>query len=159
MVNRFKRLKTYIVCFVGTFLWLFFFFWWISDAATDLLWQLMEPAKRTENIIDLGTDVDTVWRHVIKWWYEIDIDTGWIWAQTDPSIIVKATRLLLSLVIALSLRPSLKYFSVSVPKTLETELIDEWGNAQNDERFINQDGQRVWISWKSIWNAIWKLFD
>lgn len=197
-MNRFKRLKTCIVYFVGTFLWLFFFFWWISDAASDLLWQLMEPAKRTENIIDLGTDVDTVWRHVIKWWYEIDIDTGWIGAQTDPSIIVKATRLLLSLVIALSITMILynwmmyiiqtwqwkeakdltkniafivvwiliSLFSVviitllqSVPKTLETELIDEWGNAQNDERFINQDGERIWISWKSIWHAIWKLFD
>lgn len=48
--------------------------------------------------ITIGENVNTVWNNVLKWTTEISGD----WVSSSPSIIVRATRLLLSLTIALA---------------------------------------------------------
>lgn len=93
-----NKIKFSIVYWVISFLALPFFFGWFSDAASDLLRQIMEPSKRDGSIIDIWENVTTVWNNVFKNPTEIGTDgVGKKW-----SIIVRITRLLLILTIALS---------------------------------------------------------
>lgn len=86
-------------CYI-TLITITFFLWWISNAG-DLLWQIMEPSHNSQTTINLGRNVDTVWETMLEW--SIELETGGKkWIKNWPSIIVKATRILLSLVIALS---------------------------------------------------------
>lgn len=76
------------------------FFVWFTNAANDLMRQIMQPAIDNSSTIDLWESVDAVWQNVFEHWHEIDILDGT--SQKVPSLIVKATRFLLSLVVALS---------------------------------------------------------
>ena len=97
-MKTFASVQNYIKCGIVAFLLLPFFFWGVSHAVDDLLWQLFVPAKSNDTILDLGDNVNTVWNKVIKWSTEISFD----WVSSSPSIIVKVTRLLLILIITLS---------------------------------------------------------
>lgn len=98
MTIKSNKIKFYILYLIGCFVGSSILFWWISFAADDLLWQLIEPAKQTENIIDLGENVKTVWNSVIGWSTEISID----WIGNNWSLIVRITRFILILTIALA---------------------------------------------------------
>lgn len=69
-----------------------FFAWCFVYAVDDLMRKVMEPAFNQKTYIDLWTNVNTVWKNV----FEGSIGGG-------PSIIVKITRFLLTLVVALSI--------------------------------------------------------
>lgn len=79
-----------------------FFLWWISNAG-DLLWQIMKPSYDHDTIITIWENVDTVWNAIIKWPTKVNTTThGTNWSKNN-SIIVQITKILLSLVIALSI--------------------------------------------------------
>ena len=83
-----------------TFLALPLFFGSVS-AARDLLDNLMAPTRNYATTIDLWDTEQEVWESVFhNDWVEIDIGE---WFGDSVSIIAKFTRLLLSLVVALSI--------------------------------------------------------
>ena len=97
MGKSFKSAFFYIIYSIGTLLVLPFFIGWKLHAANDLLWEIAEPAYNADNIIKAGVNKDSVWANTIRWTYEVDNE--WI---TKKSMILKITRLLLILTIALS---------------------------------------------------------
>lgn len=103
IINRIKKILKYWV--LTSFL-LSFLFIGVSHAKDDLLWQIAEPAYEWQTIVGMGKNVDIEWKKVFEWVYELDTsfeDGGLHFKPRSwPSIIVKLTRLLLSLVVALS---------------------------------------------------------
>ena len=91
-IRKNAKYLLFIVIFSASFLWC------LSEAANDLLWQIIEPAYEWDTIIKIWENVDTVWKTVIEWSTEVGK-----WIKNWPSIIVKVTRILLSFVIALSI--------------------------------------------------------
>jgi len=81
------------------------FFFWCFSKAGDLLYQLMQPSYDWETIIKIWENVNTVWTTMIEWYTD------------KPSIIVKATRILLSFVIALSITMILYNWMVYIIQT------------------------------------------
>ena len=72
-----------------------FFLWWFSNAADDLLHDIIEPAYDAGTVIKLWDNVDTVWNEVI----------GWSYVAGDgqkQSLIIRVTKFLLYLVVTLS---------------------------------------------------------
>lgn len=144
MMTKSNKTKFYILYLIGIFLSPSILFWWISFAADDLLWQLIEPSYYSNTTLDMGVNVKTVWDEVLGWSNEINIkfrkevirdENGNLlchnwpcpegctvyneekdkkemcprqhkWVNVEvwkkPSMVVKITRLLLTLVIALS---------------------------------------------------------
>jgi hypothetical protein len=98
MITRFFRIKSYIIYLIGIFLITSIFFRWTSYSADDLLEQLIEPAQQTDTIINLGENVKTVWNSIIGWSTEISID----WIGNNWSLIIRITRFILILTIALA---------------------------------------------------------
>lgn len=97
VLSKFKGNIKYLLCLT---IFSVLFFWWFSKAQDDLLWQLIEPAYRYwETIITIWESVNEVWQAVIEW-PTIEVTTSGLKSWT--SIIVKVTRILLSLIIALS---------------------------------------------------------
>ena len=93
-----KSIKYLLMITIFTLL----FFWWFSNAQ-DLLWQAIEPAYDWSTIITIWKKVSTVWKTIIEW-SDASIDIDWHWASVwkKSSLIVRVTKILLSLVIALS---------------------------------------------------------
>lgn len=78
------------------------FLTWFAKADDDLMRQIMEPAINGWATIHVWRTVNTVWKNVIEGNIEAEVDFhGW-WIKKGPSIIVRITRVLLALVIALS---------------------------------------------------------
>jgi len=144
MTIKFNKIKFYILYLIGCFVSSSVLFWWITFAADDLLWHLIEPSYYSNTTLDMGVNVKTVWDEVLGWSNEINIkfkkvvpigENGQLlchngpcpegctsydeekdkegicpwqhkWASVEvwkkPPMVVKVTRLLLSLVIALS---------------------------------------------------------
>ena len=75
---------------------------WVSYGASDLLHQIMKPSIDKDLTIDIWENRDTVWKRFFKESTRFGIDRDGIPAWKTPSIIVKVTRLLLIIVIALS---------------------------------------------------------
>lgn len=98
MKTIFKKIRKYLLLWLPSLLLLPIFWWWLSFAVDDLLWQLMTPAKEHGNIINVWENVKTVWNNVIHGSTEI----GWDWVWNPWSIVVRVTRFLLILTIALS---------------------------------------------------------
>ncbi len=98
MITRFFKIKSYIIYLIGIFLVTSIFFRWTSYSADDLLKQLIEPAQQTDTVINLGENVKTVWNSIIGWSTEISID----WIGNNWSLIVRITRFILILTIALA---------------------------------------------------------
>ena len=90
----------YAIYLIGTLFVLPFFIGWNLYAGDgDLLRQVVKPTlKDSKLMIDLWENVNRVWNNMIKWSFEISNDG----VTKKPSIIVKITRLLLILTIALS---------------------------------------------------------
>jgi len=102
-INKFKKnLKAWIL----SFFLLSFLLTGTSNAKDDLLWKIVEPSYEWETIVWMGRSVDIEWKKVFEWSYELDagFEDGefTVGAKSWPSIIVKITRLLLSLIVALS---------------------------------------------------------
>ena len=76
---------------------------WFVNADDDLMRQIMEPAVNEGATIDVWKSVNRVWKNVIEGNTEFDIDKWWLRVKNGPSIIVRVTRVLPSLIIALSI--------------------------------------------------------
>ncbi len=87
---------------LALFLLLFLCSWFIY-AEDDLMYQVMQPALCHRTNLDLWKSVNRVWKNVFEWKVAIDLSPEGTFVQEGPSIIVKVTRLLLSLVVALSI--------------------------------------------------------
>lgn len=87
---------------LALFLLLFLCSWFIY-AEDDLMYQIMQPALYERTNLDLWKSVNRVWKNVFEWKVAIDLSPEGTFVQEGPSIIVKVTRLLLSLVVALSI--------------------------------------------------------
>ena len=70
---------------------------WFVNAADDLLRQMMQPAVEEKITIDIWKNVNRAWQNVFEGWTVVG---GKI--QRRPSLIVKITRFILTLVVALS---------------------------------------------------------
>ena len=75
---------------------------WTCSAVNDLLKQVTDPADDIWITIHIWDNVGRVWKSFFEGRTEASADREWIWVRKTPSIIVKVTRLLLSLVVALS---------------------------------------------------------
>jgi len=145
MTIKSNKIKFYILYLIGCFVSSSVLFWWITFAADDFLWHLIEPSYYSNTTLGMGVNVKTVWDEVLGWSNEINIkfkkvvpigENGQLlclngpcpewctsydeekdkegicpwqhkWASVEVSwkkipMVVKVTRLLLSLVIALS---------------------------------------------------------
>lgn len=104
-----KTLKNKLKLWLLTLLLVWFFGLWTTFAA-DLLDKFMEPSNiQYETTIKVRGGVERVWRRVFEN-NNLDINVSYdpdewfdVSAWATPSLIVRATRLLLSLVIALSI--------------------------------------------------------
>lgn len=114
-----------------------FLIWWVSFGADDLLRTIMTPSIDTENIIDMWENVKTVGRHVFEGTLGSSVggDGAKVW--TSPSLIVKATRLLLILVITLSVTMILYNWMIYI---IETWNGKQWKNLITNVVYIV-----VWI--------------
>lgn len=93
--------------------------------ADDLMYQVMQPAFYEKTNIDLWKSINRVWKNVFEWKTELDLNLkGW-WVKKGPSIIVKVTRLLLSLVVALSITMILYHGMMYIVQTWQWK---EWKN-------------------------------
>lgn len=97
MRNLFKKTVFYAIYLMGVLLVLPFFIGWKLIATDDLLRKIAEPSYNDDKMFKEGQNVKTVWVRVLKWTYEVNGE--WI---TKKSILLKITRLLLVLTIALS---------------------------------------------------------
>ena len=104
---------------------------WICNAKPDLMQQIMQPAKDAWGTIYIWDSVRYVWRQVIEWEHWI------LWTNDTPSIIVRATRTLLWLVIALSVTMILYNWMVYI---IQTWRWKEWKNLVKNVVYIV-----VWI--------------
>ena len=95
--NIFKKLKFWLLVLMLLPIISTYF----SSAKADLMEDIMNPAKQYWTTIDIWTSTRRVWKKIFEGWVEIDIDNK-VEIRNSPSIIVKITRLLLSLVVALS---------------------------------------------------------
>ena len=96
-INIIKKLfKYWLLSFFSLFL-----LFWVSDA--DLLWDITEDAQNAGLMVNFGKNVTRVWKTRLEWSTEVSADFQEIWISKKPSTIVKLTRLLLSLVVALSI--------------------------------------------------------
>jgi len=97
-----------------------------SGAVNDLLWKAMSPSYNDSNISTIWENVNTVWAAVIKWW-----------SSSSPSIIVKVTRILLSLTIALAVTMILYNGMMYIVKTWQWK---DWKDLTKNIAYIV-----VWI--------------
>lgn len=108
-----SRLKYWLLAFFS----LFFLCPWFMYAADDLMRQIMEPSINRWTTINVWKSVNFVWRNVIEWWYSASLDSKWLNGKSKPSIIVKVTRILLALVIALSVTMILYNWLIYIVQT------------------------------------------
>lgn len=88
---------------VAFFMLLFFLWWYFFTAKADLVGDLFDYSRtQDDTIINLGDNPTQVWNNVLNW----DTEVEWNWKKVETSqsasIIVKVTKLLLVLIIALS---------------------------------------------------------
>jgi hypothetical protein len=109
MILFVNRLKKYFICVGFSFFALLTFFWWYSQvqAQNDLLKDMTDPAMQQGIMID-------VWEGTQVWWRTI---------RGEDSIVVKATRFLLVLTIALSVTMILYNWMIYI---IETWQGKEW---------------------------------
>ena len=83
----------------------------------------MYPADKYWTTIHLSDSVDGVWRDVFENQVKYGAGLGWVDKQKIPSIIVKVTRILLSLVVALSITMILYHWLFYI---IQTGQWKEW---------------------------------
>lgn len=104
---------------------------WVCNAKPDLMQQMMEPAKYAWTTIYIWDSVDRVWKQVIEWSHNI------VSGKSTPSIIIRATRTLLGIVIAISVTMILYNGMVYI---METWRWKEWKSLVKNVIYIV-----VWI--------------
>ena len=90
-----------IVWFMALFI-LPSFLWWICNAANDLLRQIFYPSYYEKTSFNVWENENKVWENIFGWSNKVGMDWEWAYKKDSSPIIVKITKLLLSLVIALS---------------------------------------------------------
>ena len=123
MITKLGNIKSLIIYLVLLFFGFIFLFEWKTYAANDILYQIMQPSIDSDNTIDLGNNVQTVWNKVIKGSFEASIGWSDAWVWMKASLIVKATRLLLILTIALSVTMILYNWMIYIIQTWQWK---EW---------------------------------
>lgn len=106
---------------------------WSVNASHDLMRQIMEPSIYNGATINLWDNVSRVWKQVLEGWFEVGIDWKWFWAKSNPSIIVRVTRVLLSLVVALSITMILYNWLSYIIQTWQWK---EWKNLVKNVVYI-----------------------
>ena len=117
-----------IAVLIIPFLWI-----GISCAKDDLMRQIMEPAFNKWTTIDVWKSVNRVWENVFENWKKYTVGLWWIETQDRPSMIVKITRILLSLVVALSVTMILYNWMVYI---IQTWSWKEWKNLVKNVVYI-----------------------
>ena len=98
---------------------------WFVHAADDLMRQIVQPAYEKWATMRVWESVGRVWKQVFEGGYKVGWDGGWVWVKDAPSIIVKVTRILLALVVALSVTMILYNGMTYIIQTWRWE---EWKN-------------------------------
>lgn len=107
-------------------------------AANDLLKELMAPAKdQSKTTFDLWENVESVWKEVFEWRVKVGANWDWVSAGKSPSIIVRTTRLILSLVVALSITMILYNWMMYIMQTMNWK---DWKSLVKNVIYI-----AVWI--------------
>lgn len=117
-----SRLKYWLLAFFS----LFFLCPWFMYAADDLMRQIMEPSIKRWTTINVWKSVNYVWREIIKW------QPG-----GASSMIVRITRTILALVIALSVTMILYNWLIYIVQTWQWK---EWKSLVKNVVYIV-----VWI--------------
>lgn len=112
MVSFIRNFKFYLLYWFTSLLAIPFLFWWISNAQTDILWELTSPSQNYMIYRDRsgGSEVKTIWGLVI-------------WNQNTPTVIVRITRFLLILTITLAVTMILYNWMIYI---IETWQWKEW---------------------------------
>lgn len=126
-MHVFRQIKKNIKYYLFALVAIPFLFGSFSGAVNDLLWQAMQPSYNDKNISQIWKNVDTVWNAVIQWWV----------SKSAPSIIIKVTRLLLSLTIALAVTMILYNGMMYIVKTWQWK---DWKDLTKNVAYIV-----VWI--------------
>lgn len=116
LVKAVNKLKYWLVALL-----LLPFCTWFANAEDDLMRQIMEPSVYSKTTIDIWKSVNRVWKNVIEWNKTYGIDGGGIRAKNGPSIIVRVTRVLLALIVALSVTMILYNWLIYIIKTWQWE--------------------------------------
>ena len=128
LLMNIKRLFKYIL---SSFLLTIFFFWWISNAQNDdVLWLIMAWTYDRGIVTDMWDTPAEVGGHVLKEWTDTSIGN---WVRDGTSVIVKVTRLLLSLVVVLSVTMILYHWMSYIIQTWQWK---EWKNLVTDIIYI-----------------------
>lgn len=98
MATIISKVKLYIIYWFAVLSASVFFFSWFCNAVDDLLRDVFQPTSNKGNIINLWENVNTVWDKVVKWPTEVWTE----WVSSGNSVILKVTRLILILTVALS---------------------------------------------------------
>lgn len=96
------RIENKIIIWLMALLILPSFLWWACNAADDLLRQMFSPSYEWGTSFKEWENFDRVWQNILGWSTKVGADWEWVYIKSSPSVVVKITRLLLSLVIALS---------------------------------------------------------
>ena len=107
-------------------------FWWISSAQTDdLLWQIMIWTIGRDVVLDMWDTPNEVGEHVINSnWAEVSL---WEGIRDTTTVIVKVTRLILSLVVAISVTMILYNWMSYIIQTWQWK---EWKNLVSNVIYI-----------------------
>ena len=107
---------------------------WICNAGKDLMQQIMEKADQYWTTIHVASTTKGVWKDVfVGWTRPLDPLNEWLGFKKVPSIIVKVTRLLLSLVVALSVTMILYNWLTYIIQTWQWK---EWKNLVKNVVYI-----------------------
>lgn len=132
-MHVFRQIKKNIKYYLFALIAIPLLFGSFSGAVNDLLWQAINPTYENKNISQVWKDVDKVWNAVIKWWTK----ATWLSIKGSASIIVKVTRLLLSLTIALAVTMILYNGMMYIVKTWQWK---DWKDLTKNVAYIV-----VWI--------------
>lgn len=108
MKKLFLVVKNHMKFWLSILLWTPFLLWWVF--ATDCMeWEdltrcIFQQAFNADTVMDMWKDVKTVWSEVLWGWLEVNVDfnSNTDAIQAKQSIVVKVTKFLLSIVIAIS---------------------------------------------------------
>lgn len=133
-MHVFRQIKKNIKYYLFALVAIPFLFGSFSGAVNDLLWQAINPTYENKNISQIWENVDTVWNAALQWW--IKMENG-LSVKSAPSIIIKVTRILLSLTIALAVTMILYNGMMYIVKTWQWK---DWKDLTKNVAYIV-----VWI--------------
>lgn len=127
-----------IIIFSFSFFRVFTFFVYADDG---LLEQAYDDAFSSETVVDVGTDTDTVWTSVFKWWKKITI---WEWISNNYPMLVKISKLLLKITIVIAIS--------MIIITWYKYVLTFW-----DQWKMKEARDRLYLVWLWIVIALWSV--